>query len=130
MPAATAIPARSIGPLSAIQRCGRCCGRELERASIGLNARGYKNSALLFNLVRVFIARSPVAQLINPPWRGIAEPMWQPMQIRHRSAYYHAFFTEALLSFVRTGLASPDHSTSARRASTVAFCLVTSREDV
>ena len=28
------------------------------------------------------------------------------MQIRHRSAYYDAFFTEALLSFVETGLAS------------------------
>ena len=28
------------------------------------------------------------------------------VQIRHRSAYYDAFFTEALLSFVETGLAS------------------------
>ena len=31
--------------------------------------------------------------------------MWEPMQIRHRSAYYDAFFTEALLSFIETGLA-------------------------
>jgi hypothetical protein len=51
-------------------------------------------------------AHSPARALINPPWTGIAEPMWQPMQIRHRSAYYDAFFTEALLSFVETGLAS------------------------
>ncbi len=107
-------------------------GRELEMALTGLNARGYKNSTLLFNLARVFIARSPAAQLINPPWRGIAEPMWQPMQIRHRSAYYDAFFTEALLSFVETGLASPGQMTAARRAidDMVEFCLVTSREDV
>ena len=72
----------------------------------GLNSRGYKNSTLLFNLARIFIAHSPARALINPPWRGIAEPMWEPMQIRHRSAYYDAFFTEALLSFVETGLAS------------------------
>ncbi len=73
-------------------------------ALTGLNSRGYKNSTLLFNLARIFIAHSPARALINPPWRGIAEPMWQPMQIRHRSAYYDAFFTEALLSFVETGL--------------------------
>src|SRR5262249_12317861 len=80
-------------------------GRELKMALTGLNSRGYKNSTLLFNLARVFIARSPAAKLINPPWRGIAEPMWAPVQIRHRSAYYDAFFTEALLSFIETGLA-------------------------
>ena len=34
-------------------------GRELLMALTGLNARGYKNSTLLFNLARVFIARSP-----------------------------------------------------------------------
>ena len=78
-------------------------GREFLMALTGLNARGYKNSTLLFNLARIFIARSPARELINPPWTGIAEPMWQPMQIRHRSAYYDAFFTEALLSFVETG---------------------------
>ena len=72
------------------------------------------------------------ARLINPPWTGIAEPMWQPMQIRHRSAYYDAFFTEALLGFAETGLASPDQAAASRRAiaEMVEFCLVTSREEV
>jgi len=109
-----------------------CGGRELLMALNGLNARGYKNSTLLFNLARVFIARSPARGLINPPWRGIAEPMWQPMQIRHRSAYYDAFFTEALLGFVETGLASADQATASRRAiaEMVEFCLVTSKEEV
>src|SRR5215212_2530497 len=69
-------------------------GRELLMALTGLNSRGYKNSTLLFNLARVFIARSPARALVNPPWKGIAEPMWEPMQIRHRSASYDAFFTE------------------------------------
>jgi hypothetical protein len=107
-------------------------GRELKMALTGLNSRGYKNSTLLFNLARIFIARSPAGELINPPWRGIAEPMWQPMQIRHRSAYYDAFFTEALLSFIETGLASSQQTASARRAISdmVRFCLTTSREDV
>jgi hypothetical protein len=107
-------------------------GRELLMALTGLNSRGYKNSTLLFNLARIFIARSPVRALINPPWTGIAEPMWEPVQIRHRSAYYDAFFTEALLGFVETGLASPDQSVAARRAISdmVDFCLATSREDV
>jgi hypothetical protein len=107
-------------------------GRELLMALTGLNSRGYKNSTLLFNLARVFIARSPARDLINPPWTGIAEPMWQPMQIKHRSAYYDAFFTEALLSFIETGLASVDQAGASRRAiaDMVAFCLTTSREDV
>jgi hypothetical protein len=107
-------------------------GRELLMALTGLNSRGYKNSTLLFNLARIFIARSPAGDLINPPWRGIAEPMWQPIQIRHRSAYYDAFFTEALLSFVETGLASPEQTASSRRAiaAMIDFCLTTSREDV
>jgi len=107
-------------------------GRELLMALTGLNSRGYKNSTLLFNLARIFIARSPARALINPPWTGIAEPMWQPMQIRHRSAYYDAFFTEALLGFVETGLASPDQAAASRRAvaDMVEFCLVTSREEV
>ena len=101
-------------------------------ALTGLNSRGYKNSTLLFNLARIFIARSPVRDLINPPWKGVAEPMWEPVQIRHRSAYYDAFFTEALLSFVETGLASPGETVAARRAISemVEFCLVTSREQV
>jgi hypothetical protein len=107
-------------------------GREMGMALTGLNARGYKNSTLLFNLARVFIARSPARALINPPWKGIAEPMWQPMQIRHRSAYYDAFFTEALLGFVETGLASPVEAVASRRAidDMVDFCLTTSREEV
>jgi hypothetical protein len=107
-------------------------GRELTMALTGLNARGYKNSTLLFNLARVFIARSPAAALINPPWKGIAEPLWAPVQIRHRSAYYDAFFTEALLSFVDSGLASPAEATASRRAMAdmVDFCLTTSREQV
>jgi hypothetical protein len=107
-------------------------GREFLMALTGLNSRGYKNSTLLFNLARIFIARSPARELINPSWRGIAEPMWEPMQIRHRSAYYDAFFSEALLSFVETGLASPDQNAAARRAidKMVEFCLTTSREEV
>ncbi len=107
-------------------------GRELLMALSGLHSRGYKNSTLLFNLARIFIARSPAGELINPPWRGIAEPMWQPIQIRHRSAYYDAFFTEALLSFIETGLASSEQAASSRRAiaAMMDFCLTTSREDV
>jgi hypothetical protein len=107
-------------------------GRELLMALSGLNSRGYKNSTLMFNLARVFIARSPARHLVNPPWRGIAEPMWEPVQIRHRSAYYDAFFTEALLSFVDTGLASPEQSAASQRAiqQMIEFCLVTSREQV
>jgi hypothetical protein len=107
-------------------------GRELIMALTGLNARGYKNSTLMFNLARVFIARSATGAVINPPWKGIAEPMWEPVQIRHRSAYYDAFFIEALLSFVETGLPSEEETVSARRAvdEMVEFCLKTSREDV
>ncbi len=107
-------------------------GRQLLMALTGLNSRGYKNSTLLFNLARIFIARSPARALINPPWTGIAEPMSQPVQIRHRSAYYDAFFTEALLSFIETGVASPEQTTAARRtiSAMVDFCLTTSREEV
>ena len=107
-------------------------GREMLMALTGLNSRGYKNSTLLFSLARIFIAHSPARALINPPWRGIAEPMWEPMQIRHRSAYYDAFFTEALLSFVETGLASADQTAASRRAiaAMVDFCLTTSAEEV
>ena len=107
-------------------------GRELIMALTGLNARGYKNSSLLFNLARVFIARSPARAVVNPPWRGIAEPMWEPVQIRHRSAYYDAFFIEALLSYVETGLASPTDKIAAERAiaDMVDFCVNISREEV
>jgi len=107
-------------------------GREFLMALTGLNSRGYKNSTLLFNLARVFIARSQASAVINPPWSGVAEPMWAPIQIRHRSAYYDAFFTEALLAFIDTGLASSDQTAAARSAVTamVDFCLKTSRETV
>ena len=107
-------------------------GREMQMALTGLNSRGYKNSTLLFDLAQIFIAHSPARALINPPWKGIAEPMWEPMQIRHRSAYYDAFFTEALLSFVETGLPSADQTAASRRAITdmVDFCLSTSAEEV
>jgi hypothetical protein len=107
-------------------------GRELLMALTGLNSRGYKNSTLLFNLARIFIARSPAGDLVNPPWKGIAEPLWEPVQIRHRSAYYDAFFTEALLGFLETGLASPGQTAAARRAisAMIDFCLTTSREQV
>lgn len=107
-------------------------GRELIMALTGLDSRGYKNSSLLFNLARVFIARSPARAVINPPWKGIAEPMWEPVQIRHRSAYYDAFFIESLLSFLETGLASPAEVETARRAvaEMVDFCINVSREQV
>lgn len=107
-------------------------GREFLMALTGLNSRGYKNSTLLFTLARIFIARSVVGELINPPWKGIAEPMWEPVQIRHRSAYYDAFFTEALLSYGETGLPSCDQAKASRRAidAMVEFCLTTSREEV
>jgi hypothetical protein len=107
-------------------------GREMLMALTGLNSRGYKNSTLLFSLARIFIAHSPARALINPPWTGIAEPMWEPMQIRHRSAYYDAFFTEALLSYLETGLASANETTAARRAiaDMVDFCINVSREEV
>jgi hypothetical protein len=107
-------------------------GRELLMALTGLDARGYKNSTLLFNLARIFIARSPARDLINPSWKGIAEPMWQPMQIRHRSAYYDAFYIEALLGFAESGLASREENAAARRAiaAMTDFCLGASRERV
>ena len=107
-------------------------GREFLMALTGLNARGYKNATLLFTLARIFIARSPAHKLINPPWAGFAEPMWEPVQIRHRSAYYDAFFIEALMAFGETGLPTREQSTTSRRAidAMIEFCLVTSREQV
>jgi hypothetical protein len=107
-------------------------GREFLTALTGLDARGYKNSTLLFNLARVFIARSPARDLINPSWKGVAEPLWQPMQIRHRSAYYDAFYIESLLSFLETGLASSEQTGAAKRAiaAMAEFCLGASRERV
>lgn len=108
-------------------------GRDLVTALTGLTARTYKNATLLFNLARVFIlGNQPVADLINPPWHGLAEAMWAPVQIRHRSAYYDAFFAEALMDYVGSGLAGPQERNVARTIikALIDFCLDTSREAV
>jgi hypothetical protein len=107
-------------------------GRDLMAALCGLNARTYKNSTFLFNVARVFIAQSPAAALVNPPWTGIAEPMWEPVQIRHRSAYYDAFYAEALMDYLASGIATPQESAAARDtiARLIDFCLGVSRERV
>ena len=107
-------------------------GRELLMALQGLDARSYKNSTLLFNLARVFIANSPAAAVINPPWHGLAERIWSPVQIRHRSAYYDAFYAEALMDFLGSGLATPPDAAAAQRAveQMIGFCFNESRERV
>ena len=108
-------------------------GRDLATTLTGFNARTYKNATLLFNLARVYIlANRPIAAVINPPWRGIAEPMWEPVQIRHRSAYYDAFFAEALMDYLKSGLASVQEDSAARAAISklIQFCLNESREKV
>jgi hypothetical protein len=107
-------------------------GRDLLTALQGLDARTYKNSTLLFNLARVFIANSPASAVINPAWSGLAERIWAPVQIRHRSAYYDAFYAEALMDFLGSGLASAQDATAARGAleQLVSFCLHESRERV
>jgi hypothetical protein len=58
--------------------------------------------------------------------------MWQPMQIRHRSAYYDAFYIESLLGFIESGLASTEETKAAKRAiaAMADFCLRPSREQV
>jgi hypothetical protein len=108
-------------------------GRDLLTALEGLNARTYKNATLLFNLARVFVLANPqIVALINPPWHGLAEPMWDPVQIRHRTAYYDAFFAEALMDYIGSGLATPGEKAAARHAigDMITFCLDTSRESV
>lgn len=108
-------------------------GRDLLTALAGLNARSYKNATLLFNLARVFFLANPhVAGMINPPWTGLAEPLWEPVQIRHRSAYYDAFFAEALMDYLHSGLATAEQALVARHAieEMVEFCMATSRETV
>jgi hypothetical protein len=107
-------------------------GRDLLIALQGLDARSYKNSTLLFNLARAFIAPSPAAAVLNPPWHGLAERIWAPVQIRHRSAYYDAFYAEALMDFLASGLATPQETETARHAieRLVRFCLDQSRERV
>jgi hypothetical protein len=108
-------------------------GRDLLTALEGLNARTYKNATLLFNLARVFVVANPqIVALVNPPWRGLAEPMWDPVQIRHRTAYYDAFFAEGLMDFIGSGLATAGETAAARVAiaDMITFCLDTSRERV
>jgi hypothetical protein len=107
-------------------------GRELLIALQGLNARAYKNSTLLFNLARVFIAGSRAAAVINPSWSGLAERLWSPVQIRHRSAYYDAFYAESLMDFLACGLATPQEINTTRRTveQLIGFCLRESREQV
>jgi hypothetical protein len=108
-------------------------GRDFTAALQGINARSYRNATLLFNLARVFfLANAPAAALINPTWRGLAEPLWHPVQIRHRSAFYDAFFVEALLDFIGSGIASARDAAAARTAidQMVRFCIETSREEV
>jgi hypothetical protein len=108
-------------------------GRDLVTALQGLNARSYRNATLLFNLARIFVLANPhVAALVAPPWPGLAEPLWEPVQIRHRSAYYDAFFAEALMDFIDSGVATPRETEDARRAvaGMMEFCLRTSRESV
>ncbi len=107
-------------------------GRDLMAALCGLNARTYKNSTFLFNLARVFIVKTPAAALFNPPWTGIAEPMWEPVQIRHRSAYYDAFYAEALMDYLASGIATAQERAAARDtiAGLIDFCLGVSREQV
>lgn len=108
-------------------------GRDFLVALAELDARSYKNATLLFNLVRLFIlGNSAVAGLLNPTWTGLAEPLWAPVQIRHRSAYYDAFFAESLMDFRDSGLASEQERASAHAAAAqmVDFCLRTSREQV
>ncbi|EJW13169.1 hypothetical protein A33M_0328 [Rhodovulum sp. PH10] len=108
-------------------------GRDLVTALTGLQARTYKNATLLFNLARAFVLpNQPIARLLNPPWSGFAEPMWEPVQIRHRCAYYDAFFAEALMDYLGSGLARPEETGPARQAISgmIDFCLKTSREEV
>jgi len=107
-------------------------GRDLLIALQGLNARAYKNSTLLFNLTRAFIAGTPAAAVINPPWQGLAELIWSPVQIRHRSAYYDAFYAEALMDFLGSGLATAQEAGATRRTveQLIGFCLNESRERV
>ena len=108
-------------------------GRGLVTALTGLNARSYKNATLLFALARIFFSANPkAAALIAPPWTGVAEPMWQPIQIRHRSAYYDAFFIESLIDYAESGVAAPREraAISQMTLEMARFCLVESVERV
>lgn len=106
-------------------------GRDLSTALAGLNARSHRNATLLFNLARVFVlANRPLHDLVNPSFCGVAEPLWAPVQIRHRSAYYDAFFAEALMDFMNSGLAHAPEVAEAERAvkTMIDFCLGPSSE--
>jgi len=108
-------------------------GRELLTALDGLHAGTYKHATLMFNLARAFILGNPdAAALISPSWTGVAEPMWSPVQIRHRSAYYDAFFAEALMDYLDSGLSPIQDQMPVRHAirQMIHFCLETSRERV
>jgi hypothetical protein len=108
-------------------------GRELLTALDGLHERTYKHATLMFNLARAFILGNPdAAALISPSWTGMAEPMWSPVQIRHRSAYYDAFFAESLMDYLDSGLSPIQDQTPVRHAirQMIHFCLETSRERV
>jgi len=107
--------------------------RDFSTAMAALQARTYLNATLLFNLLRVFLLANPAAgALISPAWRGSSERMAAPVQIRHRSAYYDAFFCEALMDYLESGLAAPGELGPAHKAiaSMIRFCLITSRERV
>ncbi|MCI0599022.1 MAG: hypothetical protein L0Y50_12590 [Beijerinckiaceae bacterium] len=108
-------------------------GREFSIAMAALEARSYRNATLLFNLMRVFLLANPsIAALLNPPWTGSSERMTQPVQIRHRSAYYDSFYCEALMDYLGSGLATPGEAERAREAiaSMIRFCLKRSCETV
>ena len=108
-------------------------GREFLMAMTGLNSRGYKNSTLLFNLARTFIARSPAGDLINPPWtrdrRADVAADADPSSL----GLLRCIFYRSVIKLHRNR--SPIHAAetaSSRRAISemVEFCLGTSREDV
>ncbi|MBO0734416.1 MAG: hypothetical protein J2P49_08910, partial [Methylocapsa sp.] len=108
-------------------------GQELLTAMAALEARSYRNATLLFNLLRVFLLANPAAAaLVSPPWTGSSQRLSSPVQIRHRSAYYDAFFSEALTDYLRSGLATPRETAAARKAiaTMMDFCLKTSGERV
>ncbi|MCI0468126.1 MAG: hypothetical protein L0Y57_14190 [Beijerinckiaceae bacterium] len=108
-------------------------GREFSIAMAALDARSYRNATLLFNLLRVFLLANPkIAALTSKPWDGSSEQMTQPVQIRHRSAYYDSFFCEALMDYLESGLAQLKEIETARKAvaSMIRFCLSVSCETV
>ena len=108
-------------------------GREMLMALTGLNARGYKNSTLLFSLARVFIARSPGAHADQSVLEG------------HRRADVAADADPASLGLLRCLLhrgaavlisrpGSPPRTDDAAARKAIAdmvdFCINISREEV